>query len=217
MIPASCGSPGREPRNPAQDVGPEILVLRSNLRTSAGSSYPDKRVEGGHTNTPYPRRRWSPNKAAAQNDGDKGNVNRIAHGDRDPLSRGSASVRSAPACPILAAQSVQTSRQARVDRRRSTGSRRHASRRDRRRRPKLPTRNPPGTSPPPSWAQPRERQSPIPRSFSAAPPSRPVTRLMQPRPVNAFNGSRRWPYQKSGDHHSSIGGSRTPWAAVEQI
>jgi hypothetical protein len=29
MIPASCGSPGREPRNPARDVGPEILVLRS--------------------------------------------------------------------------------------------------------------------------------------------------------------------------------------------
>src|SRR3984893_81941 len=27
MIPASCGAPGRERRNPARDVGPEILVL----------------------------------------------------------------------------------------------------------------------------------------------------------------------------------------------
>src|SRR5580693_6335669 len=34
MIPASCGSPGREPRNPARDVGPELLVPH------------DKRVEG---------------------------------------------------------------------------------------------------------------------------------------------------------------------------
>src|SRR5882757_10163574 len=47
MIPASCGSPGREPRNPARDVGPEILVLRSELMNEQRLLVPhDKRVEG---------------------------------------------------------------------------------------------------------------------------------------------------------------------------
>src|SRR6267378_1996827 len=47
MIPASCGSPGREPRNPARDVGPEILVLRSERTNEHRLLVPhDKRVEG---------------------------------------------------------------------------------------------------------------------------------------------------------------------------
>jgi hypothetical protein len=29
MIPASRGSPGRETRNPARDIGPKVLVLRA--------------------------------------------------------------------------------------------------------------------------------------------------------------------------------------------
>src|SRR5258705_13290210 len=47
MILASCGSPGREPRNPARDVGPEILVLRSEPMNERRLLVPhDKRVEG---------------------------------------------------------------------------------------------------------------------------------------------------------------------------
>src|SRR5258707_13266919 len=47
MILASCGSPGREPRNPARDVGPEILVLRSEPMNENRLLVPhDKRVEG---------------------------------------------------------------------------------------------------------------------------------------------------------------------------
>src|SRR5712664_4751087 len=47
MIPGSCGSPGREPRNPARDVGPEILVLRSEPTNEHRLLVPhDKRVEG---------------------------------------------------------------------------------------------------------------------------------------------------------------------------
>jgi len=47
MIPASCGSPGREPRNPARDVGPEILVLRSERVNEHRLLVPhDKGVEG---------------------------------------------------------------------------------------------------------------------------------------------------------------------------
>jgi hypothetical protein len=47
MIPASCGSPGRDPRNPARDVGPEILVLRSEPTNERRLLVPhDKRVEG---------------------------------------------------------------------------------------------------------------------------------------------------------------------------
>ena len=34
--------------------------------------------------------------------------------------------------------------------------------------------------------------------FGTVPPSRPVAMLMQPCPVSAFNGSRRWPHPKSG-------------------
>src|ERR1700720_3168118 len=58
MIPASCGSPGREPRNPARDVGPEILVLRSEPTNEHRLLVPTTNAwKASHTNTPYPRRR----------------------------------------------------------------------------------------------------------------------------------------------------------------
>src|SRR3984893_7204836 len=47
MIPASCGSPGREPRNPARDVGPKIPVPRPEPANEHRLLVPhDKRVEG---------------------------------------------------------------------------------------------------------------------------------------------------------------------------
>src|SRR5713226_2281666 len=81
MIPASCGSPGREPRNPARDVGPEILVLRSEPTNERRLLVPhDKRVEGEpHQHTVPKKALVAEQDRLAQNDGDKGNVNRIAH------------------------------------------------------------------------------------------------------------------------------------------
>ena len=47
MIPASWRSPGREPRNPARDVSPEILVLRSERMSERRLLVPhEKQVEG---------------------------------------------------------------------------------------------------------------------------------------------------------------------------
>ena len=81
MIPASCGSPGREPRNPARDVGAEILVLRSEPTNERRLLVPhDKRVEGEpHQHTVRKKALVAEQDRLAQNDGDKGNVNRIAH------------------------------------------------------------------------------------------------------------------------------------------
>src|SRR6476469_10565164 len=81
MIPASCGSPGREPRNPARDVGPEILVLRSEATNEHRLLVPhDKRVEGEpHQHTVRKKALVAEQGCLAQNDGDKSNVNRIAH------------------------------------------------------------------------------------------------------------------------------------------
>src|SRR3954453_7176247 len=81
MILASCGSPGREPRNPARDVGPEILVLRSEPMSERRLLVPhDKRVEGEpHQHTVQKKALVAEQGRLAQNDGDKGNVNRIAH------------------------------------------------------------------------------------------------------------------------------------------
>jgi hypothetical protein len=81
IIPASCGSPGREPRNPARDVGPEILVLRSEPTNERRLLVPhDKRVEGEpHQHTVRKKALVAEQGRLAQNDGDKGNVNRIAH------------------------------------------------------------------------------------------------------------------------------------------
>ena len=78
---SSCGSPGREPRNPARDVGPEILVLRSEPMNERRLLLPhDKRVEGEpHQHTEQKKARVAEQGRLAQNDGDKGNVNRIAH------------------------------------------------------------------------------------------------------------------------------------------
>src|SRR3954465_13806402 len=80
-IPASCGSPGREPRNPARDIGPEILVLRSEATNERRLLVPhDKRVEGEpHQHTVHKKALVAEQGRLAQNDGDKGNVNRIAH------------------------------------------------------------------------------------------------------------------------------------------
>ena len=81
MIPASCGSPGREPRNPARDIGPEILVLGPKRLSKHRLLVPhDKRVEGEpHQHTVPKKALVAEQDRLAQNDGDKGNVNRIAH------------------------------------------------------------------------------------------------------------------------------------------
>src|SRR5438552_4693482 len=81
MIPASCGSPGREPRNPARDVGPEILVLAPKLLSKHRLLVrQDKGVEGEpHEPAVSHETQIAEQDRLAQNDGDKGNVNRIAH------------------------------------------------------------------------------------------------------------------------------------------
>lgn len=81
MTPASCGSPGREPRNPARDIGPEILVLRSEPINERRLLVPhDKRVESEpHQHTVPKKALVAEQDHLAQDDGDKGNVNGIAH------------------------------------------------------------------------------------------------------------------------------------------
>src|SRR5262245_1389134 len=81
MILASCGSPGREPRNPSRDVGPEILVLRSELLNERGLLEPhDPRVEEELQQPTVQKKALVAEQGRlAENDGDKGNVNRIAH------------------------------------------------------------------------------------------------------------------------------------------
>src|ERR1700759_4392305 len=81
MIPASCGSPGREPWNPARDAGAEILVLGakalSQYRLLVGQ---DKGVEcepnEPAVNQETPVAEQDP---LAQDDRDDGDVNGIAH------------------------------------------------------------------------------------------------------------------------------------------
>src|SRR5260370_10946049 len=61
MIPTSCGSPGREPRNPARDVGPEILVLRSEPANDRRLLVPhDKPLEGESHRPTLRTKRTSP-------------------------------------------------------------------------------------------------------------------------------------------------------------
>src|SRR5437879_12768269 len=81
MIPASCGSPGREPRNPARDVGPEILVLRSEPTNERRLLVPhDKRVAGEpDQHTVRKKALVAEQGRMAQNDGHKGTVNKRAH------------------------------------------------------------------------------------------------------------------------------------------
>src|SRR5437763_15701860 len=81
MIPASCRSSGREPRNPAPHIGPELLVLRSEATNERRLLVPyDKGVEGEpHPHTVPKKALVAEQDRLAQNDGDKGNVNRIAH------------------------------------------------------------------------------------------------------------------------------------------
>src|SRR5215831_4362103 len=78
---ASCGAPRRQPRNPPRDVGPEFLVLGAKAlgqhRLLVGQ---DKGVEGEPhepaVNHETPVAEQDP---LAQNDGDDGNVDGIAH------------------------------------------------------------------------------------------------------------------------------------------
>src|SRR5262245_17130878 len=78
---ASCGAPRRQPRNPARDVGPEFLVLGpKRLSQHRLLVRQDKGVEGEPhepaVNHETPVAEQDP---LAQNDGDDGNVDRIAH------------------------------------------------------------------------------------------------------------------------------------------
>ena len=82
MIPASCGSPGREPWNPARDVGPEILVLGAKaLSQHRLLVNQDKAVEREPqepaVNQETPVAEQDP---LAQDDRDDGDVDRIAGG-----------------------------------------------------------------------------------------------------------------------------------------
>src|SRR5262245_55182116 len=81
MILASCGSPGREPRNPSRDVGPEMLVLRSELMNERRRlEAHDPRVkEEPQQHTVQKNPLVAEQGRLAENDGDKGDVNRIAH------------------------------------------------------------------------------------------------------------------------------------------
>ena len=81
MIPASCGSPGREPRNPARHVGAIGFILGS-------EAFPERRLLiGKYKNVESDKDQRSVKEQApiaeqdrlAKNDGDKGDVNRIAH------------------------------------------------------------------------------------------------------------------------------------------
>src|SRR5437763_16635084 len=73
MIPASCGSPGREPRNPARDVGPDILVLAPKLLSKHRLLVrQDKGVEGEpHEPAVSHETQITEQERLAQNDGEK--------------------------------------------------------------------------------------------------------------------------------------------------
>src|SRR6185437_2034723 len=78
---ALCGAPWRQPRNPPRDIGPEILVLRpKTLREHGLLVRHNKGVEGEpHEPAINHQTPVAEQDRLAQNDGDKGNVNRIAN------------------------------------------------------------------------------------------------------------------------------------------
>src|ERR1700754_930585 len=150
MIPASCGSPGREPRNPARDVGPEILILRSEAINEHRLLVPhDKRVEAEpHQHTVQKKALVAEQGRLAQDDGDKGNVNRIAHvaietRHHEVLRRRDRRGRAQP-LQRKARKRVDKSGQTGDDQQDPDGARRLDIEEG---RPKLPMRDPPGNEP----------------------------------------------------------------------